>query len=79
MLSEVILGLQGVLHGDDESRYFELLAHDFDQDEIQQMRLENAKLPGKVSVCIGAVFLCFMLIIFLILGMQIYQSWITFR
>lgn len=79
MLSEVILGLQGVLHGDDESRYFETLAHDFDQDEIQQMRLSNAKLPGKVSGCIGAVFLCFMLIVFLILGMQIHQSWIAFR
>lgn len=79
MLSEVVLGLLAVLHGDDESNNFDLLSHDFDQIEIQQMRLDNAKLPGKVAVCIGAVFACLMLIIFFILGMQIYQSWVSFN
>lgn len=79
MLTEVVLGLQGVLHGDDESSYFDQLSHDFEQEEFQQMRLENAKLPGKVFACCGAIFVCFMVIIFYVLGMQIYTSYMAFK
>lgn len=79
MLTEVVLGLEGVLHGDDESRYFDQLSHDFEQEELQRMRLENAKLPGKVFACCGAIFVCFMLIVFFVLGMQIYQSYAAFK
>lgn len=79
MLSEVVLGLLAVLHGDDESNYFDLLAHDFDQQEIQDMRLKIAKLPDKVGVCIAAVFVCVMLLISVILGMQLWQSSSMFR
>lgn len=74
MLTEVVLGLQGVLHGDDESSYFDQLAHDFEQEELQQIRLKNAKLPGKVFACCGAIFVCFMLIVFFVLYMQLHQA-----
>lgn len=79
MLSEVVLGLLAVLRGDDESNYFDILSHDFDQMEIQEMRLKNAKLPGKVGTCIGAVFACMMMIIFVILGTQLSRSFVLFN
>lgn len=74
MLSDVVRGLLGVLHGDDESNYFDILSHDLDLMEIHGMRLNYAKLPGKVGTCIGAVFACIMLIIFVILGTQLSKS-----
>ena len=79
MLTEVVLGLEGVLHGDDESRYFDQLSHDFEQEELQRMQLESAKMPGKVFACCGAIFVCFMMIVFFVLGMQIYQSYMALR
>lgn len=75
MLSQVVRGLQAALRGDSATNYFELLAHDFDQVDIQQLNLEAAKIPPKVNVCIGAIFACFMLIIFYILASQIGQSY----
>lgn len=74
MLSKAFDGLQSVLRGDDSTVYFDMLAHDYDGYEVQQLKLESAKIPSKVYACGGALFFCFILIIFLILGMQIGQS-----
>ena len=79
MLSQVVRGLQAVLRGDDGVVYFELLSHDFDQFELQQLKLDAAKIPPKFNKCTGAVFLCFILLIFLILGMQIVQAYSAFN
>lgn len=75
MFSKAFDGLQSVLRGDDSTVYFDMLAHDYDGYEVQQLKLESAKIPSKVYACGGALFVCFILIIFLILGMQIGQSY----
>lgn len=71
MFSKTFDGLQSVLRGDDSTVYFDMLAHDFDGYEISQLKAETAKTPSKVYTCVGAVFVCFIAIIFMILGMQI--------
>lgn len=48
-LSDVIRGLLGVLRGDDNTQYFELLSHDMDALEIQRLEAEAAKQPGKIK------------------------------
>lgn len=78
MLSQVVLGLQAVLRGDNGINYFELLANDFDKIEYKQLKKEAAKIPSKINICTAIVFVGFMLIIFYILGMQIYQAFASF-
>lgn len=79
MLSQVVRGLQAVLRGDDSSTYFELLAHDFDMIDENNLNLEAAKIPPKVNVCIGVIFVCFAIVIFYVLGTQIGQSYAAFN
>lgn len=78
MLSQVILGLQAVLRGDNGINYFELLAFEFDQIEYKALKKEAAKVAPKVNMCTAIVFIGFMLVIFYVLGMQIYQSYASF-
>jgi hypothetical protein len=75
MVDKAFDGLQSVLRGDDSTVYFDMLAHDYDGYEIQQLKLENAKIPSKVYACGGAMFVCFILLVFLILAMTIGQSY----
>lgn len=49
MLSDVVRGLVGVIRGDNSVAFFELLAHDFKQFEIQRLKLLAMKRPGKIT------------------------------
>lgn len=61
MLSDVVRGLIGVLRGDDSAVYFQMLAHDFKQMELQRLKAKAQKIPPKIRVFSFAMLLCFML------------------
>ena len=50
MLSDVVRGLIGVLRGDDSTVYFQMLAHDFKQIELQRLKAQAQKIPPKIRV-----------------------------
>lgn len=61
MLSDVVRGLIGVLRGDDSSVYFQMLAHDFKQIELQRLKAQAQKIPPKIRVFSFAMLACFLL------------------
>lgn len=61
MLSDVVRGLIGVLRGDDGAVYFQMLAHDFKQLELQRLKSEAQKIPPKIRVFSFAMLMCFLL------------------
>lgn len=61
MLSDVVRGLIGVLRGDDSAVYFQMLAHDFKQLELQRLKAKAQKIPPKIRVFSFAMLMCFLL------------------
>ena len=61
MLSDVVRGLIGVLRGDDSAVYFQMLAHDFKQIELQRLKVEAQKIPPKIRVFSFVMLMCFLL------------------
>ena len=61
MLSDVVRGLIGVLRGDDSSVYFQMLAHDFKQIELQRLKAQAQKIPPKIRVFSFVMQVCFLL------------------
>ena len=61
MLSDVVRGLIGVLRGDDSAGYFQMLAHDFKQIELQRLKVEAQKIPPKIRVFSFVMLMCFLL------------------
>lgn len=61
MLSDVVRGLIGVLRGDDSAVYFQMLAHDFKQLELQRLKARAQKIPPKIRVFSFAMLMCFLL------------------
>lgn len=74
MMREVVLGLQSVLHGDNALTYFERLEHDFDRIEVQQLKFNNMKRPGKVKLYTTITLGAFILTAFVILGLYAYMK-----
>ena len=68
MLSDVVRGLIGVLRGDDSTVYFQMLAHDFKQLELQRLKAEAQKIPPKMRVFSFIMLLCFLLTYLVIIG-----------
>ena len=61
MLSDVVRGLIGVLRGGDSAVYFQMLAHDFKQIELQRLKAEAQKIPPKIRVFSFVMLMCFLL------------------
>ena len=61
MLSDVVRGLIGVLRGDDSSVYFQMLAHDFKQIELQRLKAQAQKIPPKIRLFSLVMLVCFLL------------------
>lgn len=61
MLSDVVRGLIGVLRGDDSAVYFQMLAHDFKQIELQRLKAEAQKIPPKIRIFSFVMLVCFLL------------------
>lgn len=74
MLSDVVRGLVGVLRGDNGVTFFELLAHDFKQLEIQRLKLIAMKRPGKIRKYSFYLLACFMLMYLGILFVEIMNA-----
>jgi len=73
-LSDIVRGLIGVLHGDDGRMYFQMLAHDLKQQELQRLKARAAKIPPKIRVLSFAMLGCFMLTYIVIIAYQIMAS-----
>ena len=50
-----------MLRGDDSVVYFQMLAHDFKQIELQRLKAEAQKIPPKIRVFSFAMLMCFLL------------------
>lgn len=74
MLSDVVRGLVGVLRGDNSAAYFQLLAHDFKQLELQRLKKEAQKIPPRIRIFSLLMLLCFLLTYLAIIGYEIIHS-----
>ncbi|MPM10039.1 hypothetical protein SDC9_56363 [bioreactor metagenome] len=59
MLSDITRGLISVLRGDDGAIYFQMLAHDMKQLEIQRLKARAMKIPPKIRVFSFIMLMCF--------------------
>ncbi len=74
MLSDVVRGLIGVLRGDDSAVYFQMLAHDFKQLELQRLKAEAQKIPPKIRVFSFLMLMCFLFTYLAIIAYEIIKS-----
>jgi flagellar protein FlaJ len=74
MLSDVVRGLIGVLRGDDSTVYFQMLAHDFKQLELQRLKSEAQKIPPKIRVFSFLMLMCFLFTYLAIIAYEIIKS-----
>ena len=74
MLSDITRGLIGALRGDDSTMYFQMLAHDFKQLELQRLKSEAQKIPPKIRVFSFLMLMCFLFIYLAIIAFEIIKS-----
>lgn len=74
MLSDVVRGLISVLRGDDGAMYFQMLAHDFKQMELQRLKKEAQKIPPKIRVFSFVMLMCFLFMYLAIIAIEIIKS-----
>jgi Flp pilus assembly protein TadB len=67
-LSDIIRGLIGVLRGDNNVNYFEMLSHDLDVLEIQRLENIAQKQPGKIKKYLFLLLMCTLVMYVTILG-----------
>jgi tight adherence protein C len=60
LLSDIVRGLIGVLRGDDSAVYFQMLAHDMKQLELQRLKARAMKIPPKIRKFSFALLMCFL-------------------
>ncbi len=73
-LSDVIRGLIGVLRGDDGVVYFQMLAHDLKQLELQRLKTIAMKRPGKIRKYSFAMLFCFLLMYLSVMFVEIVKA-----
>ncbi|SHH58983.1 secretion protein F [Sporanaerobacter acetigenes] len=74
MLSDVIKGLIAVIRGDNAVVYFQMLSHDFKQLELQKLKQEAAKRPGKIRKYSLLMLGCMILIYVVVFVVAISQG-----
>ena len=74
MLSDIVRGLIGALRGDDSTLYFQMLAHDFKQLELQRLKSEAQKIPPKIRVFSFLMLMCFLFTYLAIIAFEIIKS-----
>ena len=74
MLSEIVRGLISVIRGDDAIVFFQLLAHDFKALEIQRLKNEAAKRPGKIKKYSFLLLSCMLFMYIVIIGISIIRG-----
>ncbi len=71
--SEVSRGLLGVLRGDDGVVYFQMLAHDLKQLELQRLKKIALKRPGKVRKYSFSMLFCFLLMYLTVMFVEVLE------
>ncbi|MGB4438217.1 MAG: secretion protein F [Sedimentibacter sp.] len=74
MLSDITRGLISVLRGDDGAIYFQMLAHDMKQLELQRLKAQAMKIPPKIRVFSFIMLMCFLITYMAIIGYEIIRS-----
>ncbi len=74
MLSDITRGLISVLRGDDGAIYFQMLAHDMKQLELQRLKAQAMKIPPKIRVFSFTMLMCFLMTYMAIIGYEIIRS-----
>lgn len=74
MLSDLTRGLIGVLRGDDGAVYFQMLAHDMKQLELQRLKAQAMKIPPKIRVFSFIMLMCFLMTYITIIVYEILNS-----
>lgn len=74
MLVDIMQGLIAVLRGDDGKVYFQMLAHDFKQLELQKLKAEALKVPPKIRKLSFSIMVCLMLVYLTIIIYEIIRS-----
>ncbi|MGB4660146.1 MAG: secretion protein F [Mobilitalea sp.] len=74
MLSDMTRGLIGVLRGDDGAMYFQMLAHDMKQLELQRLKAQAMKIPPKIRVFSFLMLMCFLMTYMAIMVYEILRS-----
>ena len=73
-LSDVIRGLIAVMRGDNGIVYFQMLAHDLKQLEIQKLKMIAMKRPGKIKKYSFYMLACFLIMYLAIIGVEIMNA-----
>jgi Flp pilus assembly protein TadB len=73
-LSDVIRGLIAVMRGDNGVVYFQMLAHDLKQLEIQKLKMIAMKRPGKIKKYSFYMLMCFLFMYLAIIGVEIFEA-----
>ena len=73
-LSDVIRGLIAVMRGDNGVVYFQMLAHDLKQLEIQKLKMIAMKRPSKIKKYSFYMLMCFLLMYLAIIGVEIFNA-----
>lgn len=74
MLSDIVRGLIGVLRGDDGGTYFQMLSHDMKQLELQRLKAEANKIPGRIRKYSFIMLMCFTLTYAVVIVSEILKS-----
>lgn len=78
-LSEVVRGLISVLRGDESIMYFQMLAHDMKQLEVQRLKKIALKRPAKIKKYTIALVISFMATYIVVLGITLKQGMVIFN
>lgn len=74
MLSDVVRGLISVKRGDNGIMYFQMLSMTFKQFELQKLKLEAMKQPGKMRKYSFMLLGCFLLMYLGVLGYVVLEA-----
>ncbi len=74
MLSDITRGLISVLRGDEGGVYFQMLAHDMKQLELQRLKAQAMKIPPKIRVFSFIMLMCFLMTYMAIIVYEILRS-----
>ena len=74
LLSDVTRGLIGVLRGDDQRMYFQMITFDMRQIEQNELKKEAAKRPRLIQRYSMMMLLCIIMIYMVILCVEVFDS-----
>ena len=74
LTADMLRGLIGVLRGDDGVHYFQMLAHDMKQLELQRLKAKAMTIPPKIRVFSFVLLMCFLVTYLAIIIFQILNS-----